>query len=380
MRRLAILLLLTACGGPSTGKDSGHADSAADGAFRWNLPTGFPTPVVPDDNPVSKEKVALGRHLFYDTRLSVTGETACASCHEPQLAFTDGLAQAEGATGEIHRRSAMSLVNVAYASALTWVNPTMRDLEHQAMVPLFGTEPVEMGLEGIEGAILDQLSGDPTYQELWPAAFPEEEEHYTLDQLVKGIATFERTLIMGDSPYDRYLQYGDTEGMSQEARDGMALFFSERLECYHCHGTFNLMDSVAVEGAFSELYFHNTGLYNLDGEGSYPLRDQGLLEHSGLAADMGRFRAPTLRNIALTAPYMHDGSIPDLDGVIHHYAAGGRTIPEGPDAGVGASSPLKSYLLRGFTLSDTERTSLKAFLESLSEPETLARPEWQDPW
>jgi cytochrome c peroxidase len=377
-------LLLVGCG--AAGGPKGEGGEAA--GYAWDLPPGFPAPVVPDDNPMTREKVELGRHLFYDERLSVTGDTACATCHEPALAFTDGLAVAEGATGERHRRGAMSLVNVAYVSGLTWVNPLMRTLEKQAMVPLFGTEPVEMGLEGIEGAVLDALAADPVYQGLWPAAFPAEPGAdsgdgggaFTLEQLVMALAAFERTLVSGDSPYDRYLNLGDTTAMSQEARDGMALFFSERLECYHCHGTFLLSDSVAVEGAFAELYFHNTGLYNLDGQGAYPLRDQGLYEHTTLAADMGRFRAPSLRNIALTAPYMHDGSISDLDGVIDHYAAGGRTVAAGPDAGAGSESPLKSYLLRGFELSAAERAQLKAFLESLTDAEALADPDWQDPW
>ena len=377
----ALGLLLAGCGAP--GGPKGGADDG--GAFPWDLPVGFPAPVVPDDNPMTREKVELGRHLFYDERLSVTGDTSCATCHEPALAFTDGLPVAEGATGQLHRRGAMSLVNVACVSGLTWVNPLMRTLEKQAMVPLFGTEPVEMGLEGIEGAVLDELAADPVYQGLWPAAFPPADDPsadgpFTLQQLVMAIAAFERTLISGDSPYDRYLNLGDTSAMSQEARDGMALFFSERLECYHCHGTFHLSDSVAVEGAFAELYFHNTGLYNLDGQGAYPLRDQGLSEHTGLAMDMGRFRAPTLRNIALTAPYMHDGSIADLDGVLDHYAAGGRTVDGGPDAGVGADSPLKSYLLRGFELTDAERAQMKAFLQSLTDEAALQDPDWQDPW
>jgi cytochrome c peroxidase len=326
-------------------------------------------------------KVELGRHLFYERRLSVNGELSCGGCHEPALAFTDGEPLAIGATGDVHRRNSMSLVNVAYASGLTWVNPLMRDLERQAMVPLFGTEPVELGLKGIEVEIIEGLAGDPLYQGLFAAAWPEDEDPFNLDRVVKSIAAFERTILSGGSAYDRYTTGGELDAMSQEAKDGMALFFSERFECYHCHGTFNFMDSVATqEMAFPTLMYHNTGLYNLDGQGAFPLRDQGLIEHTMQAYDMGMFRAPTLRNITLTAPYMHDGSAPDLDAVLDHYAAGGRTIESGPDAGTGSTSPLKSALVRGFTATEAERAALIAFLEALTDEDSLAAPHLADPF
>jgi cytochrome c peroxidase len=129
-----------------------------------------------------------------------------------------------------------------------------------------------------------------------------------------------------------------------------------------------------------EVMFHNTGLYNIGGTGAYPPDNQGIYAFTHVDGDMGRFRAPTLRNIAKTAPYMHDGSIPDLDGVIDHYAAGGRTITSGPYAGVGSASPYKSELIKGFTLTTDERSDLRAFLESLTDDALLGDPAFADPW
>ena len=132
--------------------------------FDWNLPQGFPRPIVPADNPMSPAKVELGRYLFYDKRISVNGKESCASCHRQELAFTDGRARAEGTTGQLHPRNSMSLVNVAYVPLLTWANPTLDSLEEQALTPMLGEEPVELGLKGHEPAFLNALRSDPVYQ------------------------------------------------------------------------------------------------------------------------------------------------------------------------------------------------------------------------
>lgn len=349
--------------------------------YTWELPLGFPAPPIPEDNPMYVEKVELGRRLFYDTRMSGNQTYSCASCHLQSLAFTDGLAHAEGSTGEIHRRSAMSLVNVAYAPSLTWANPLVRTLEEQALLPMFGTEPVELGLADQEQALLERLSAELEYQQLFQVAYPEVEGEISVNTIVKSLAAFQRTLISGNSPYDRYVYQRETTALSDAAKRGLDLFFSEKLECYHCHGSFNLTDSVTVAGsAFTELPFHNNGLYNLDGEGAYPLRDQGLIELTGEEDDMGNFRAPSLRNVAVTAPYMHDGSLATLDDVLDHYAAGGRTLSEGPDAGIGSTNPYKSELLRGFTLSEQERADVLAFLNSLTDETFLTDPRFSDPF
>lgn len=172
----------------------------------------------------------------------------------------------------------------------------------------------------------------------------------------------------------------DQTALSDSARHGMAMFFSETLECYHCHTGFNFSDSVASEdSAFDALFFHNTGLYNVDEAGAYPASDQGLIEHTNVPEDMGKFRAPTLRNIALTAPYMHDGSVATLEEAIAHYSAGGRTLT-GDNAGDGSLSPYKDPLVIGFTLTDTEQADILAFLGSLTDDTFITDSRFSDPF
>lgn len=345
------------------------------------LPTGFPKPKVPPDNALSIEKIALGRFLFYDRRLSGSQSQACASCHQQALAFTDGRARAVGSTGEVHPRSAMSLTNVAYATALGWANPLLDSLERQVLVPLFNERPVELGLTGKEEEAFDRLRTDLRYQRMFAEAFPDQRDPFTLGNVVKAIASFERTLISGNTPYDRYVQGLDDHALSEEAFFGGRLFFSERLECFHCHGGFNFTASVTHEGnPFDETSFQNNGLYNIDGRGSYPPDNTGLFEITHIPSDMGRFKAPTLRNLSYTAPYMHDGSIATLEEVIDHYAAGGRTIHSGPYAGDGSKNPYKSNFVRGFVLTEEEKQQLLAFLRSLDDPEFVTNPRFSDPF
>lgn len=344
-------------------------------AYVWNLPKGFPEPAVPEDNPMNAAKVELGRYLFHDVRLSANGTQSCASCHRQELAFTDGRATAVGSTGEHHRRNSMSLANVAYASTLTWANPLLQELERQALVPLFGEDPIELGLAGSEERVLQQLAEDPRYPDLFAAAFPEEEQPLTMDSVVRALAAFQRTLLSGNAPYDRYTYGGEVDALSLSAKRGMILFFSERLECFHCHQGVFFSDTVKdKDTVFPPLTFHNTNLYNEDGEGAYPLADTGLLELTSKPEDMGRFRAPTLRNIAVTAPYMHDGSIATLSEVLDHYAAGGRGHARG------GSSPYQSEFIRGFTLTPQEREDVLAFLESLTDRDFLTDPRFSDPF
>ncbi len=360
--------------------DGGHDGSAAP-PWVWKLPPGFPEPLVPADNPMSEAKVELGRHLFYDRRLSRNGTQSCASCHQQSRAFTDGLDVAIGSTGEAHPRNSMSLANVAYAATLTWANPILVDLEDQALVPIFGTRPTELGWNGGEDELLAQLRAEPKYQTLFAAAFGASPDPITIASVVRALASFQRTLISGRSPYDRYITDKDESAISESAKRGLALFNSERLECFHCHSGFALQDSVKFVGKpFVESQFHNTGLYNIDGTGAYPAPNVGLFEFTEKPQDMGRFRVATLRNVAVTAPYMHDGSVATLDEAIDHYAAAGRTIATGPYAGDGSKSPLKSGFLVGFTLSEDERADVKAFLESLTDETFLGDPRFADPW
>ncbi|MEM1414527.1 MAG: MbnH family di-heme enzyme [Myxococcota bacterium] len=368
MRRLLpLLFFLLACGDATQ-------------AYQWDLPAGFPEPRVPEDNPMSEAKVELGRHLFYDTRLSGNETQSCASCHVQSLAFTDGRPLGVGSTGEVHPRSSMSLANVGYSATLNWANPLIRDLEPQALGPLFGETPVELGMAGREDELLARLAAEPVYQALFPEAFPDAAEPVSLAHVLDALASFQRTLISGRSPYDRYLQ-GDQSAISESAKRGETLFFGEDAECFHCHGGFTLSASVDHAGqVFQTESFQNNGLYDVDGRGAYPSPNFGLFEFTENLRDMGRFKPPSLRNVAVTAPYMHDGSIATLEEVIAHYAAGGRNVTEGENIGDGRLSPNKSIFVNGFMPTPQRIGDLIAFLESLTDEEFLTNPAFSNPW
>lgn len=315
------------------------------GDFTWQLPRGFPVPAVPADNPISSEKVALGRLLFYEGKLSVTGEHSCASCHAQARAFTDGRARAAGATGELHARSAMSLANVAYNPAYTWTDAGFGSLEAQATQPLFNEHPIEMGLKGRERVVLEQLAADPGYRDLFARAFPQETAPITLVNLIRALASFERTLISGRSAFDRYVFDDQRDALDDSARRGMALFYSERIGCAQCHSGLTFAGPIAHA------------------------RDPRVTPSFVDTGD-GRFRVPTLRNVAVTAPYQHDGRFATLGEVIDHYAAmGDQPAAVGP----------RDDRLRGFTLAGAERTDLIAFLQTLTDPEFLAEPRFAAP-
>jgi cytochrome c peroxidase len=342
--------------------------------FQWDLPPRVPAPRVPVDNPMTPARVELGRRLFYDTRLSGNGTQSCATCHIQERAFTDGKARGVGSTGMVHPRGPMSLVNVAYRDALTWGNQDLRTLEEQALVPMFGTNPIELGLTGQEERVYRTLGADPLYRPLFASAFPGEAAPVTTRNIAAALSAFERSIVSFRSAFDRYREYEDRSAMSEPAIRGSVLFFSNRkARCISCHRGLNLDGGAktvntppAEELVFS---FHNTGLYNLQGPLSYPADNTGLYEQTRRPQDVGKFRVPTLRNIAVTAPYMHDGSIATLDEALDHYVAGGRT-----------ANPLKSTGLQPLTLTADERKDLLAFLESLTDYEALRDPRWSDPW
>src|SRR5206468_3322409 len=245
-------------------------------AYEWRLPPGFPVPRVPADNPMTPAKVELGRRLFYDRVLSGNGAQACSSCHRQELAFTDGRARAVGSTGEPHPRGALSLANVAYGVTLTWADPRLTRLENQARIPMFSEHPVELGLFRREDEVLRRLRAEPDYPGMFAAAFPEEHEPVRVANVTRAIACFERTLISGDSPYDRLVYRDDAGALSESAKRGMRLFFSERLNCSRCHGGFTFSGPITFDGARPiAATFHNNGLYNLGGDGSYPADNPG---------------------------------------------------------------------------------------------------------
>ena len=293
---------------------------------------------------MSEAKVALGRRLFFEPRLSVNGRYSCASCHDPARSFSDGRPLAIGATGETLPHNALALVNVAYNVSFGWTEPQVRSLEAQMRKPMLSRHPIELGLAGREARLCAALGADSQYSAAFAAAFPQKggpERHaagpVTFDHIVKAIAAFERTLISGSSPFDRYVFGGEHGALSEEAKRGMALFFSPAIGCGQCHSGFNFAGNWRdAQGATGRPSFAN------DGTSTHAMR------------------VPTLRNIALTAPYMHDGRFATLPEVLEHYSNLGqlsqmrgrghqdRRLPQRPLAG-------------------GERTALIAFLESLTD-------------
>jgi cytochrome c peroxidase len=377
-----LLLACLALIASGAGTDPQAADRAL--AALLGLPAGMPLPVIPADNPPTEAKILLGRHLFYDARLSGNGTQSCASCHRQELAFTDGRAVAVGATSEHHTRGTMAIANALYLPALGWADPRVTSLEDQVLVPMLNEQPVEMGARGRETEILGRLSADPVYRRLFSAAFPGDGDPFTMRNVARAIASFERTIVSGRSPFDRFVFGGEEAALDDSARRGMKLFFSDRTGCAQCHGGVNFSGQIRlparadaltgrprVEAVDPRPVFHNTGLYDLDGGGAYPDRETGLQRITGDCEDMGRFRTPSLRNVELTAPYMHDGSVATLEEVIDHYAAGGRA---------GRGNPRVSAELRPFTLTAQEKGDLIAFLRALTDRELIASPRFTNPW
>lgn len=328
------------------------------------LPAGFPLPAVPAENALTQAKVDLGRYLFYDRRLSRNETYSCASCHQQQHAFTDGRVRAIGSTGSAHPRNTMTLANAVYAPAYTWANPSVRTLEDQLVVPLTNQHPVEMGFGGELEALVRRLRNDSRYRQLFAGAFPGEIDPVTMTNVGRAIASFERTIVSGRSPYDRLVHGGNPEALRPAAIRGMKLFFSDRLQCASCHEGFDFCGPVrtAEEPAVVSASFRNTGTVDPRSE------DLGLWQVTKRAEDIGRFRVPTLRNVAVTAPYMHDGSMATLEEVIDHYAAGGP-----PREG-------QVVEVRALRISAEERRDVIEFLRSLTDEELLKDARLSDPW
>lgn len=349
--------------------------------YEWELPPGLPVPYVPEDNPMSEAKVLLGRYIFYDTALSRDNTMSCASCHLQPLAFSDGVSVPIGVTGEVHTRNSQTLTNVAYNASFTWGNPALLDIEKQVVIPIFGEFPVEMGVTGYEIEVLERFQDSDLYQQLFETAFPDDEDPITFHNLTLALSSFVRSMISGNSPYDQFVYQQNYEALSESALRGLDLFLSEKFECHHCHGGFNFSASSLHAGTtFPERPFFNTGLYNIDGQGAYPRGNTGVFEITGNPTDMGRFRPPTLRNIELTAPYMHDGSIATLEDVILFYADGGRLIEEGTHAGDGRENPFKSGFVPGFEITDQEMADMLKFLTSLTDETFITDERFSNPF
>jgi cytochrome c peroxidase len=344
--------------------------------FTSGCPAADPPP--PPDSTAAQ--IDLGRHLFYDFDLSIDSKRSCGICHEPAKGFTDGFVRSVGHAGDVLSRNALTLTNVGRREALLWTGVEGLSLAEQLLIPLLGDSPPEMGFGGREHELLDRLSKKPLYPAKFAASFPQDPQPITLDNLAQAIARFEATLISKDTAYDRYLS-GEPGALSEAAERGRSLFFSAPANCFRCHSGPDFDQPADEDGELIARHGRsNIGLYNVDGEGAYPEAEQGLIQDTGRAEDMGVFRTPTLRNVALTGPYTHDGSVATLDHMIRIFAAGGRLTADGPNAGDGRTTPYKDVLMQPYDLSPTERADLVEFLHALTDHTLINDPAITDPF
>lgn len=294
------------------------------------IPKGFPQMDIPADNAFTMSRWQLGKRLFYDKSLSVNNTISCASCHKSALAFSDSVALSNGVNEAAGTSNAPTLTNAGYYTAYTRAGgvPT---LEMQVLVPV--QEHNEFNTSILD--IAQKLAADGAYRSMAQEAYGRNIDPYVI---TRALACFERSLISGNSRFDQYYYQGKSNALSALELQGMQLFFSERTNCSGCHSDFN----------FTNARFENNGLY-------LNYADSGRIRITHIESDRARFKVPTLRNIALTGPYMHDGSISSLEAVIEHYNSGG------------AAHPNKSSLIRPMQLSAQEKASLVAFLKSLSD-------------
>lgn len=265
---------------------------------RAQWPVGLPELTYPKDNPAEEKKIALGRMLYFDKRLSADNSVSCASCHDPKFGWSNNDATAAGVGGQRGGRSAPTIINSAYQKFQFW-DGRAGSLEEQALGPI--ANPIEMNLP-IDEAV-KKLAGIEGYQKRFQEVFG---SGVSADNLAKALAAFERTILSGNAPYDRF-KAGEKNALSAEAQTGMKLFFG-KANCSACHNGPH----------FSDGAFHNVGVSSDKTDG-----DQGRRKISGIEGDHGAFRTPTLREIARTAPYMHDGSLKTLEEVVDYYDKGG---------------------------------------------------------
>ena len=336
-------------------------------------PGHFPQIQIPADNPMTVEGVQLGRRLFYDPILSADSTQSCSSCHLPQGSFTDNLAVSTGIDGITGRRSAMSLQNVAYATNRLFWDGRSPTLEDQALRPV--EDPIEM--HNTWPNVIEKLKKHPDYPARFRKAFGiNTTKGITKELAAKAIAQFERTLISsGKSKFDRYLQ-GELDALDDEELDGKLMFFDEGLvvglpdaQCFHCHGGITLTGN----------QFFNNGLDSVGTLDEFV--DKGLGEVTGNATDNGKFRAPTLRNIALTAPYMHDGRFQTLEEVIEHYSSHGKPAPNRDPfiATVGFPIP-GTNPVKYSGLTTYQKQALLKFLHTLTDTDFVENPDVQNPF
>ncbi len=294
------------------------------------IPAGFPKIEFPDDNQFTIERWKLGKKLFYEKALSLNNTVSCGSCHKPELAFSDNVALSLGDSGKVGRSNAPTLANVAYHPYFTRAGgvPT---LEMQILVPI--QEHDEFNTNIVD--IAERLKQIPEYVEAAQNSYNREMDPFVI---TRAIATFERSLISGNSRYDAYVQNGDFDALNDQEKRGLQLFLSDKTNCSKCHTGFD----------FTNYAFENNGLYT-------DYTDLGRFRVTGVETDRAKFKVPSLRNIELTAPYMHDGSKLTLESIVEHYNAGG------------AIHPNKSQFVKPLGLTQEEKDDLVAFLKSLTD-------------
>ncbi len=304
------------------------------------VPAGFPAPVFPEGNELTPERWALGKRLFFDPIMSSDRTVSCVSCHLPEQAFSDLRAFSPGVEGRPGTRNAPTLANIAYHPYFTREGgvPT---LEMQILVPVQEHNEFDMNILDIA----ERLNQDSSYVQASHQAYGREPDAFVI---TRSIACFERTMLSGRSPYDQFLN-GKKSALTATEKRGMDLFFSEKLACSQCHDGFN----------FTDYAFENNGLYD-----DYP--DPGRFRLTGKEEDRALFKVPTLRNVGVTAPYMHDGSLPTLEAVVEHYNSGGKNHPH------------KSLLIKPLDLSAQEKVDLMGFLKALTDDGFLNNPKFRE--
>lgn len=316
----------------------------------------------------------IGRYLFFDTRLSLTHTKSCGTCHNPDMAFTDGYRKSPGALADLHFRNTPSLINVSRQKYLNWANPDVLNFVEQMETPLFGTDPIEMGLSRSDSSILKQLSADTRYQKWLLQLYPKQDAQMSWERLKYFLTIYVQSINSYNSAYDRF-KTGDQNAISASAKLGENLFFSSKFNCSSCHKppTFGADSTMNYQE-----HFANIGLYNR-GDGSYPDDDQGLFEVTGKDSDKGKFKTPTLRNLDYTAPYFHDGSATDLNEVLDVFESGGRVVDSGPWKGDGRKNPYKHELIKPIEMSKLDRQHLLDFLQTLNDSTILLEKRFQRP-
>jgi cytochrome c peroxidase len=323
-----LFLFLVSCNFQDTNLTKLKAQSQE--AFQISIPH-FPEMILEEAKFLSPARVALGKDLFFDPILSRNKDISCASCHHTNKAFTDGLIVAVGTEGRMHTRNSPTLFNVAWQPYL-FMDGGNPSLESQILGPI--QDHREMDLPFPEA--MARVAASSSYQKRFWSAFADSVNPFTLSL---AIASYERTLISFNSPFDQFAYGGDSSALSPKAQRGLALFRSERLACASCH-------QLPLTTNFN---FENNGLKQV-------YTDAGRAKVTNdLELNEGQFKVASLRNISLTAPYMHDGSLPSLEAVLEHYASGGST------------HPLKSKSIRGFNMTGEEKESLLAFLDALTD-------------